>query len=302
MRVVVTGATGFIGRQVVRRLARAGDEVHAVVRRGRERPPLPDGARIVDIDDLSTDDARSRIADVGADSCIHCAWLTTPGEYLTSPLNASLQSATIALAERLAASGCRKFVGVGTCFEYDVSAGALSERTALSPAHAYSAAKAATYRALMALGETSSMRIAWARLFYLYGPGEERRRLVPSVVRSLLRGEEARCTAGAQVRDFLHVEDAAAALCAIARADVVDAINVASGEPVTVAAIVQRIAAIVGCPERVRLGALPYAVGDPMFVLGDNGRLRATGWTPRWSLEDGLADTVRWWREHGAEA
>jgi nucleoside-diphosphate-sugar epimerase len=297
MKVVVTGASGFIGSQVVRLLARAETEVYAVVRAGRDHAQLARNVRIVEVGaDLSTVDALTSIASIGADTCIHCAWLTTPGEYLGSPLNTALQSATIALAERLAAGGCRRFVGVGTCFEYDIGDEILSEETPLAPAHPYSTAKAATYRALLALGRATSMQVAWARLFYVYGPGEHPRRLIASVVRDLLRGHEARCTEGAQVRDFLHVEDVAAALCAIARAELVGAVNVASGEPVTVATIAKRIAAILDCSERLRLGALPYAAGDPMFVLGDNRRLRSTGWSARWSLDDGLADAVRWWR------
>ena len=103
-------------------------------------------------------------------------------------------------------------------------------------------------------------------------------------------------------RDFLHVSDVASALCALALGDASDAVNVCSAEPISVAAIAKRIGAIVGRPERVRgsARALPYAAGDPMFVVGDNRRLLATGWRPRWTLADGLADTVAWWRDREA--
>jgi nucleoside-diphosphate-sugar epimerase len=146
--------------------------------------------------------------------------------------------------------------------------------------------------------EDTTTALAWARLFYLYGPGEDRRRLVPSVALALLRGEPARTTPGEQRRDFLHVDDVAGALVAVAQSNVVGGVNIGSGRAVAVREIVETLGAITERPDLVELGALPYAEGDPMLVEADNRRLtEECGFTPRWSLAEGLRDTVRWWSD-----
>jgi nucleoside-diphosphate-sugar epimerase len=247
--------------------------------------------------DMLTEEGRERIAAVGAEACVHAAWVAEPGKYLTSLVNVDLMGATLSLAMTLARHGCRRLVGIGTCFEYDTSAGYLSEEMPLAPAHLYSATKAGTYLALKQLGVLVGIEVAWARLFYLYGPDEHPRRLVPVIVRALLHGQEAQSTPGLQVRDFLHIEDVALAVGAIVHSDLVGAVNIGSGQPVTVAAIVKQLGALSGRPDLVRLGALPYGPGDPMFICANVRKLVSrTGWQPRWPIAEGLADAMAWWR------
>nr|MBK7067439.1 GDP-mannose 4,6-dehydratase [Deltaproteobacteria bacterium] len=102
---------------------------------------------------------------------------------------------------------------------------------------------------------------------------------------------------GLQVRDFLHVSDVAGGLVAVLRSGVAGAVNVGSGEPVTVREVVTRLGAMIGRPELLRLGAIDPKAGEPAFVCADNAKLRAeTGWKAAYTLDSGLADTVRWWR------
>lgn len=298
MKVVVTGANGFVGARVIRELASRGDEVQAIVRGTSNRSRLRDLASLQVIEaDVLSPAGRQTIASLEADACVHAAWCAEPGKYLSSPANIDFIGATLELARVLAQHGCRRFVGIGTCFEYDTEHGLLSERTPLRPSHLYSAAKAGTYLALKELGRLMDLEVAWARLFYLYGPDEHPARLISAIVHALLRGEEAGCTPGQQVRDFLHVDDAASAIGAVLHSDLVGAVNVGSGRPVTVASIAQQLGTICGRPDLVHLGARPYAPGDPMFVCADVQTLKgATGYEPRWSLTDGLTDVVGWWK------
>jgi nucleoside-diphosphate-sugar epimerase len=299
MRVLLTGATGFVGAHVVRVLVRDDCEVHALVR------PTSNLFRIADIqsrlhliqgDVRDLEALRPLLRSIAPEMCIHLGWCAKPGEYLYSRENIDLLGGTIRFATMLADIGCRRFVGIGTCFEYDTAAGYLSERTPLDPAFLYSAAKAGAFMILDKLA-LKDMSVAWARLFYVYGPFENEQRLVPSVVRALLVGEEARCTAGEQVRDYLHVEDAASAVCAVACSSLVGAINVGSGSPVRIADLVTTICDIVGRPDLVKLGALPTSKGDPRFVCANNQRLREEmAWRPRFGLRDGLRSTIDWWR------
>ena len=301
MRVLLTGATGFVGSALARILLRDGCEVQAIVRAGSDLKRISDlrsHLRLLQGDLLQLQALEAPLADFKPELCVHLGWFVEPGQYLNAPQNIEFLAATVNFASFLARIGCPRFVGVGTCFEYDTDAGLLNERTRLNPAFPYAAAKAGTYMLLKNLAP-APMDVAWARLFYLYGPFEDERRLVPSVIRALLRGEVAACTAGEQVRDFMHVDDAASALWAIARSSLVDAVNVGSGTPVTVAHLVTTIGDILGRHELVSLGSLPYAKADPPFVCADTRRLRnETSWKPRHTLVGGLTQTIDWWRTH----
>lgn len=298
MRVLLTGAAGFVGSHVAHVLAREGHEVHAVVRSRTDRldavlPP----PRIVRCDLTETAEVEQLVGQVRPEVCIHCAWFAVPGQYLHSPENAAHLRAGLELAQMLAASGCRRFIGVGTCLEYAASDRALSEASPTGPVSPYAESKLALYRALEELGRETGIGIAWARLFHLYGPYEDARRLVPSVVLSLLRDKPARTTGGEQIRDFLHADDVARAISALGASNVVGAVNVASSQPVRVRDLVQRIGEIVGRPELIELGAAPYPHGERMAIVADNTRLVAEcGWAPRLTLDNGLQETVKWWK------
>src|SRR5262249_31319402 len=143
------------------------------------------------------------------------------------------------------------------------------------------------------LAKSAGAKVAWTRVFWLYGPGERPVRLVPAVAHALLRGEEARVSSGEQVRDFLHVADVASGVVHVAlRDDLEGAFNVASGEPVRVRDVVAAIARIIGREDLIRYGAFPTRPGEPPAVFADVSKLRSTGWAPRFGLESGLEDAV----------
>ena len=279
--MLVTGATGFVGRQALAPLAERGFEVHAP------------GHRELDL--LDVDAAAQFVANLRPTHLLHFAWYAEPGAFWESSENARWLDASTRLLEAFAASGGTRAVVAGTCAEYDWSGeGVLSERsTPLVPRTTYGAAK----NALHAAAEQMSLSLAWGRIFFLYGPHEDERRLVASVTRSLIAGLPARVTHGRQVRDFLHVADAGDAFAALLDADVEGAVNVGSGEGVAIADVVQRIAALVGRPDLVELGALEASPDDPPLLVADVGLLRdEVGWQPSRSLDDGLRDTIEWWR------
>jgi nucleoside-diphosphate-sugar epimerase len=282
VKVLLTGATGFIGSHVARALLHGGHEVHAVVR------PTSDRRRIADIERaLTIHTGEMDHVPIAPDLLIHLAWYAVPGRYLTAPENRDCLAASARLLRRVA---CRA-VFAGTCFEFDTTLGRLSEDSATKPTTLYAESKDALRREVVARENA-----AWVRFFYQYGPWEDERRLVPSIMRALLRGEPQKLTPGDQRRDFLHVEDVAAAVCAIATSGLTGPVNVGSGHAPSVKEIAQTIATLAGRPDLLRFGELPYGPGEPMLIQADNATLRSTGWAPRYSLEDGLRHTLAWWR------
>ena len=304
MKVLLTGASGFIGSHLARLLIADGQSVTAVLKPSSSRwriADLPASLRVLECDVRDRAYLTDRLAQAPPDVCIHLAWHGWSGPSLTAEDNLSSLSASLELLRASADAGCPRFVGVGTCFEYDTTAGTLSESTPARPTDLYGVCKHALWTAAQALSPVAKMEVAWARVFLVYGPFDDERRLVPSLTRSLIHGEAARTTPGEQIRDILHVEDAASAIWAIARSRHTGEVNVASGVPVKVADIARCIGDIVGRPDLLQIGALPYRASDPPVLVADTTVLRQTiGWTPRYDLTAGLSETVAWWRAHEA--
>ena len=301
MRVLLTGAGGFIGAQVARALLARGAEVHAVVRDRSRAPRLAAIENELTIHEADLVDPAASAQVVVASKptiCVHGAWYAAPGKYLDAPENLTHVAASLQLAQRLVESGCTRLVGLGTCFEYDTSLGVpLVETSPTKPRFLYAASKLALHDVLRAYAPLAKIGFAWCRIFYQFGPMEARERLVPHVIDRLLGGGVAETTEGGQIRDFLHVEDVGAAIAAVALSDLEGAVNVGSGVPVTVRGLVGAIARLCDAEDRVRFGAVPYRPNDPKHVCADVTRLASIGFEPRFGLESGLEDTLRARRE-----
>lgn len=269
--VLLTGATGFVGRQVLRELARRNTRVTAVVREGSPSrvKSLPGAAAVISTPDLFTESVEWWVrACHEIDTVVHVAWYAEPGKYLQSEKNIDCLSGTIVLAKGAVEAKVRRFVGIGTCFEYDLTGGVLTVDTPLEPSTPYAGAKAATYMALSHWLPSQSLEFAWCRLFYLYGEGEDDRRLVSYLRSRLAKGEPAELTTGNQIRDFMDVGDAAQLIAAVALGDTQGAVNVCSGVPITVRQLAEKVADEYGRRDLLRFGARPDNLVDPPCVVG----------------------------------
>ncbi len=233
------------------------------------------------------------------DCLLHLAWYAVPGEFWKARENLDWLRASLEMLYAFTDSGGRRMVAAGTCAEYDCSTGqCLQETTSLLPATLYGTSKHALDRVLHSWSRNTNLSSAWGRIFYLYGPHEHPSRLVAYVVQSLLRGEPALCSAGTQVRDFLHVEDAAAAFLALLESKVEGAVNIASGIPVTVRTVLEQIAEQIGRPELLRSGARDASREAPRIWAGVQRLKEEVGWSPHYDLASGIAQTIAWWRKH----
>jgi nucleoside-diphosphate-sugar epimerase len=290
-RVMLTGATGFVGRHTLNALANAGHEVHAVARRHGSDAS---GVTWHEADLLSGSDVVERIR---PEVLIHLAWYAEHGKYWTSPENVRWVEASLALLRGFAAAGGRRVVMAGTCAEYEWSREVYPEDAVLRPATLYGATKHGLHTIATAYAEQAGLSLAWGRLFYLYGPDEAPERFVSSLVRSLLEGKPAPMTDGIQRRDFMHTADAGAAFAALAESQVTGAVNVASGSGVALREVAERIARRVGGSALLQVGARPMPAGEPPALVADIGRLRdEVGWSPKIGLEEGLDGVISWWR------
>ncbi len=295
-RVLLTGATGFVGCHCLQSLLANGYEVHAVSSQG-----VPASGSAVywhRVDLLDPAITASLVADVAPSHLLHLAWYAVPGQYWSSEQNLAWVQGSLTLLRAFVSAGGRRMVMAGSCAEYDWRYGWCSEaRTPLVPSTLYGTCKHALQLMTSAFARQKDVSWAWGRLFFLYGPREAPDRLVASVVRSLLRNEPVRCTHGNQVRDFLHVRDAADALVTLLDSDVSGPVNIASGKPLGVRELVSRIAEMQKLPQLLHFGAVPARPEDPSFLVADVRRLTCeVGWRPGYDLDAGLRDTITWWQ------
>lgn len=277
-RVLVTGASGFVGRHAVPALREAGYEVRTV----------PAG------NDLLDAAVRRRVvAEAGASHLLHLAWIATPGEYWRSPANLDWVAASLDLLRLFGEAGGARAVMAGSCAEYRWGAPHLAEDAPCEPATLYGVAKDAARRLAMAYARQAGLSVAWARLFFLYGPGERPGRLVSDAIAALRAGNAFPTSGGTQRRDFLHVADAARALVALLDSAATDAVNIGAGDAVAVRDLLEILADQIGGRALLQFGARPMAAGDPAVIEADVSRLTLeTGFRPRFDLAAGLADTI----------
>jgi nucleoside-diphosphate-sugar epimerase len=296
-RVLLTGATGFIGRPALRALAPKDLDVHAVIAPGHKPPEqLPD-ANAHPCDLLDPAATSTLIRRVKPDHLLHLAWYTQPPDYPRSGRNLTWLAASLHLLRAFAQAGGRRAVTAGTCMEYLWSNEPCHERrTPCTPSTLYGTCKDALRRVGESLAETSELSLAHGRVFFLFGPGEKPRRLIPSIILSLLAGEKACCRRAQLQRDFLHVSDTAGALVELLCSPVTGPVNIASGHAVALGEIAQRLAAKLSAGDRLEIRH-EEAHNEPIRLVADVTRLtREVGFQPKLQLDQALDETLSYWR------
>jgi UDP-glucose 4-epimerase len=305
MRCLVTGASGFIGSSVVRRLLRRGNEVAVLLRTGRKPERLKDCLQNVKIihGDLSQSESLPQVIQQHPlDAVVHLAWFGVTAEFRNSPLQISQNLvSTLAIWEAAMAAGCKTWVGLGSQAEYGPCPGVLREDMFPRPITAYGVAKLAACLATAKMSELAGIRHVWLRLLSAYGPGDDERHMLPSVILDLMAVKKPALTRGEQVWDYLYVDDAAEAICVVLEREVTGVFNLASGTTTTIRSIVEQIRNMIDPSLPLGFGEIPYRNDQVMHLEADISRLTtATGWRPSVSLENGLKQTIEWYRERAA--
>ena len=303
-KVLLTGASGFIGRHVLDCLLNKGYEVFAVY--NSTKPTEREGLNAVQLDLFDYDTVKAFFAKEKFENLIHLAWFTGKKCHSTNA-NLDWVCASINLLKCFneqfetddVENLTKKVLMAGTVSEYDFSYGYLTEGlTPLNNPSLYGKCKASLYNMAEQYSIQNGIEFKWARVFNLYGPYEKETRLMPYVMNAMLNGEDVKVSPCTKVQDYSHVFDTAAAIVKFFESDVQGAVNICSGKPIKLKNIVEKIKELTDFKGNILYGAIPAKFEEP-FVVGNNARLvNEVGYSAKYDLEEGLKDTIEWWKEY----
>jgi nucleoside-diphosphate-sugar epimerase len=289
MKILVTGATGFIGSAFSRLALSRGHSIGGMMLPTEKIPPgLEPRETVTWFKGTLAEPPWDEIEKFKADACIHFAWIATPGIYLESPENENYFHWSREFISRIREFGAQRIVAAGTCIEYRITAEKLSEdSTPIETTTTYSRWKNALRLALEDDSRKSGYRFAWARVFYPYGVGEHPARLCSSIIQRLERSETIELKTPKSTKDYIYIEDLASAFLTVLEKQFEGTVNLGTGIGITVKEIAQSLGEMMNRPELIREVNPPQI--DPLgYVVADSSKLRGLGWKPENDLRRGL--------------
>jgi len=299
-RVLITGATGFVGSHAIQPLLSGGYDVHAITSQPSRADNEADSVSWHTTDLFDEAATRALLSKIKPTHLLHLAWYVEPGKLISAHENFDWVASSMNLVRAFREAGGERVVCCGSCYEYSWRDGVCGESTTpTTPDTIYGVTKNALREMIEAYAQNTDLSVAWARAFFLYGPRENPNRLASSIVLSLLKNQPAKCSHGRQVRDYGHVQDIADGIVALLDSDYQGALNVATGAETQVRDIATAIGDILGKPELIELGALPARPNDVPVVIADISKSREVlDWKPKFDLKSGLQHTIEWWRRN----
>lgn len=289
-RVLITGASGFLGSYCFDALRRRNFEV---ILTARTAPTFEHVGAIFRRCDLNDEiDTVAMLDEEQPTHLLHLAWYAEPGEFWRSTKNIEALIYSLHLVNAFLARGGKHVAAIGSCAEYEVgesSGEPYRENAALTDATLYAAAKNAFHRVAAKLAIDTSTRLAWARVFFVYGRRESSRKFISSTALALLRGE---CVTLAQPRrrlDYVHARDVGEALAALVDAEADGAFNIGSGSATTPLEIATIVASFLGVGDLIKMNS--GTSGHD--IVADRSRIyEDVGWEPREDLVPTIEDVV----------
>jgi nucleoside-diphosphate-sugar epimerase len=298
---------GFIGKEAIAPLIERGFTAHILTRtitpadKELLKTKLGESIKLYQVDLHDTKAVSSVIKKIKASHLLHLAWDTRHGIFWNSPDNLDWIVTSKILLQDFIEAGGKRVVAAGTCAEYDWEGRDLfltEGESKLLPLTLYGQSKLAFRKSLNTLSQHYKISSAWGRVFFLFGPREGEKRLVSSAIISLLKEAEFLASAGDQIRDFADSRDVAAGFVALLDSDVTGDVNIASGEPVTVASVLTKVGEILDRRDLVKLGERPKQQGEPARLVASVKRLREeVKFSPESNLDTRLKEVAEWWRE-----
>jgi nucleoside-diphosphate-sugar epimerase len=307
VRILLTGASGFVGSYLLRRILQSGEHEVAILRQPGDEAwrirDLLDRVQVLEGDLAETGTLKPQLTAFGPGAVLHLAWAGVLGSQRNDARQVENMNWTLALVKLAYDVGAQHWIGLGSQAEYGAQTQAIDERSPTAPTTLYGMTKLRSGLMAGRLCQELGLRFAWLRLFSTYGPQNDPAWMLPYVILALLAGERPSLTPAEQLWDFLYVGDAAEAIYAVLcepRAEGV--FNLGCGKAVVLRQVVEQVRDLIDPRLPLGFGEVSYRPDQVMHLEADITRLKqATGWAPLTGLAEGLARTVEWYREHRSE-
>jgi len=285
-RVLITGATGLIGKEAIQPLLDAGFEVYALtIDKNSDNRVNWVEANIFDFDEI-----KKVFEKVKPQYLLHFAWITS-GDYLTSDINYKLVDASLNMLEQFHKNGGERAVFAGTCFEYEFKAEPLKESDKTNPKTVYAKCKNELRKKAQEYCIQNGISFGWGRIFYVYGHGENEKRLTANVIKSIKEGRKILITAGRLIKDYMYTKDIAGAFVKFLDSGVEGIVNICTGKPVSIKDFVEKITSKIGGSNLVEF--IDDCANQPPVITGDNSRLiNEVGYKIKYDTDKALSEII----------
>ena len=294
-KIIVTGANGFIGRHCIPLLQKKNYNIYATTSGKRNHLPVDSDITWCQTDLLSKKEITDLLEQIKPTHLLHFSWYTEHGKFWHSNINLEWISSTLHLLREFQRNGGQRFVGAGSCAEYDWNYGyCIEDLTPLQPNSLYGISKKSVYSIGKEFAKLNKISFAWGRIFFAFGPYEKTERLIAYVISSLIKNELATCSPGQHYRDFMYVKDIADAFVELLDSEIEDAINIASGKPRLLKDIINLIGENLN---KTNLIQFSDSISDEVpLLVGNTQRLEnELNWRPDHTFEEAVQKTVKWW-------
>jgi len=305
-KILITGATGFVGSCLAHRLVETGCELHLTVRAESNLwriKNILDKVNLHNLDLRNKNNVESVVTSLKPKVIYHCA--TYGGYYTQSDAKKILGTnitGIVNLLNACAKAGFDCFVNTGSSSEYGIKNGPIKESDTLEPVSSYGAAKTSSTLFCQSVFRRNQLPIVNLRLFSPYGYYEAARRLIPSVIISCLSGKDVKLSSPDSVRDFVFIEDVVDAYLKVteiiskAKGEI---FNIGSGRQYSVGEVVSKIIELTGGKIKPEWKTMPNPRIEPAVWIADISKAKdILKWQPEYTLERGLKNTVKWFKEN----
>ncbi|WP_312095205.1 NAD-dependent epimerase/dehydratase family protein [Aminipila sp.] len=292
-KILITGGTGFVGTAVVEALESYDVELHILSRVDYSHFDT-EKKKYHKISLMQFKDIDRLLSSLKADYLIHLAWYVNPMDYLDSDKNLLWVSATLNIISSFVRNGGVRLVATGTCFEYAFNEDIVDEETTpICPLSLYAQCKASTYEILKKYLRDNNISYVWARLGYMYGENEYENRVVPYIIKNLLRDKEVICKNSSAIRDYIYVKDVGSSLVEVLFSEYIGPLNIATGKKVMMRQLFKEIA------RQLNKENLVIYIDEPVMpksMVMNVTRLKSIRSKYSTKLSEGINETIKWWK------
>jgi len=292
-RILITGASGFIGTHCFKHLCDNDYDVYGLT---GNKDILKNRVKFYYADYSNKSSLVELFTELKPTHLIHCAWIATPGVFWTSDKNIGCVINSINLYQAFCEAGGKKILSLGSCAEYEWNTAVYSEsNSAAVPSTAYGKSKLSTLNALAAIKEIYGIEYIWARLFFPYGPGESKDKLISSVIRSIQNKEIIKCSPGQQIKDFIYISDVVEAISKLLFSKSASGIfNIGSGTGCSVREVIEMLIQKMNGKNYVSFSNSMSRSDEPNEIVADVSRIKNECiWNPKINLSEGLDLTIQ---------